>query len=137
MAERLLLLAALTAIAAALWWVAARRRRPAPTPATGVNGWTLIYFWGPHCAACAALKRTLEVLMQENDQWLQLRTVHAINERDEASRWGVWTVPTIFLVDDMGRTAYWQSGAVSPAELRRVLAVHQPESVHTEGAPHG
>ena len=91
------------------------------------TGGTLLYFWGPRCAACAAAKPIITDLTRDVPQ-LCVRVIDATTEAAEARQWYVSTVPTLILLNDAGQITYRASGALSLQRLRAALGIHGPES---------
>jgi thioredoxin 1 len=109
-------------VARYLWQGSARATPPAPS-----SGHTLIYFWGPRCAACASAKPIIAELVRASP-WLRLRDIDATAQPHEAQKWGVLTLPTLILLDDTGRIAYRACGAISPRRLHDEVRTHCPRS---------
>lgn len=68
-----------------------------PLPAGSADGPTVLYFYGPGCAACASQRRALDLLGERRR--LNVVPVDAAREPALASWAGVMTVPTTAIVD--------------------------------------
>jgi len=86
---------------------------------------TIVYFTTPTCAPCR-LQQTpildrLQMEMGENN----LRTVRidASEDPETAARWGVFSVPTTFVLDETGQPRNVHNGVVGIETLREELRV--------------
>lgn len=64
------------------------------------QGAYLLDFWGPGCAPCIDLNRTLETLETEYKDRLTFIKINADDELDIASEMGVRGLPTLVLIRD-------------------------------------
>lgn len=81
---------------------------------------TIVYFTTPTCAPCK-LQQTpnLERLHRElGDEGLQIIRVDATKDPDAAGRWGVFSVPTTFIIDHTGKPRHVHNGVVSVEKLK-------------------
>lgn len=129
MLERLLFALALTAVGFAAWqaftrWQLARARQTNdPLLADVPDGTrTIVYFTTPTCAPCRLqVTPLLDTLKKEMGDTLHVVRVDAATQPDVASRWGVLTVPTLFILDASGAPKHVHNGVVSAATLRAEL----------------
>jgi thioredoxin 1 len=84
------------------------------------KGEFLVDFWGPSCAPCVDLNRTLEALEGEYKSRLMFVKVNADDEVDIAAQYGVRGLPTILLVQD-GKIVNRWIGMMSAATLKARL----------------
>jgi thiol-disulfide isomerase/thioredoxin len=83
----------------------------------------ILYFTTPTCAPCR-LQQTpaLERLKRELGDAVYVVRVDASEQPDAASRWGVISVPTLFVLGRDGAARHVHNGVVSDGVLRRELA---------------
>lgn len=95
-----------------------------PLLANGKSGVpTIVYFTTPTCAPCR-LQQTpvLEQLQRELDEdHLRLIRVDATEDPDAADRWGVFSVPTLFVLDAQGQPRSVFNGVVGLEKLKQEL----------------
>lgn len=86
---------------------------------------TIVYFTSPTCAPCLAQQKpALRVLLSDLGEGVQVIEVDASAEPEAASRWGVMSVPTTFVLDAQGQPRQVNHGLVGADKLRRqVLAI--------------
>lgn len=84
---------------------------------------TIVYFTTPTCAPCRLqLKPALDRLQaQLGDDGLQVIAVDATENPDIADRWGVFSVPTTFVLDQSGQPKRVYNGVVSEAQLKQQI----------------
>jgi len=81
---------------------------------------TIVYFTTPDCAPCRLQQTpTLNRLQTELGDRMRVIRVDATEDPDAADRWGVMTVPTLFLLDGSGQPRGVHNGVVGEAQLRR------------------
>lgn len=81
-----------------------------------------LIFGSPQCAPCVyAQKPAAGRLMKELGEAIQLLEVDVTREPSLAERYGVVSLPTIFLFDAEGRPRHVNHGFVSADELRRQI----------------
>lgn len=85
---------------------------------------TLVYFTTPTCGPCR-LRQTpiLEMLKQEAGEQFQVIRVDATADPDAATRWGVFSVPTTFVLAADGKPRRVFNGVVSADVLRREIGL--------------
>lgn len=87
---------------------------------------TIVYFTTPTCAPCR-LQQTpvLEQLRRElDDDHLRLIRVDATENPEAADRWGVFSVPTLFVLDSQGQPRSVFNGVVGLEKLKQELQVN-------------
>ena len=131
MIERLLIILALaTLLALSLRllrrWQIVRAARIAPADPLlaalrpGVPA--ILYFTTPTCAPCRTRQRpTIQSLLAELGDRLQVIEVNAAEQLDAAQRWGVLSIPTTFVLDGEGRPRAINSGVAGLETLRGQL----------------
>lgn len=83
---------------------------------------TIVYFTTPTCAPCRLQQTpTLERLKGELGDALHVVRVDATEQPDAASRWGVVSVPTLFILGADGAPRHVHNGVVSAAVLKQQL----------------
>lgn len=84
---------------------------------------TIVYFTTPTCVPCRLhLKPALERLQaQLGNEGLQVIAVDATENPDAADRWGVFSVPTTFVLDQEGQPKRVYNGVVSEAQLKQQI----------------
>ena len=82
-----------------------------------------LIFGSPHCAPCVhAQKPAAKKLESELGAAIQLIEVDVTEEPSLAERYGVVSLPTVFLFDASGKPRRVNHGCVSADELRRQIA---------------
>ena len=80
----------------------------------------LLYFTTPTCAPCKTVQRpAIQRLQEIAGSRLEVVEIDASAQPDLASQWGVWSVPTTFLIDSSGRPRHVNNGATSAEKLLR------------------
>lgn len=78
----------------------------------------ILYFTTPDCAACKAIQKPALARIQERlGDRLQVIEVNALEQPELASRWGVLSVPTTFVIDPQGKLRYVNHGATRAEKL--------------------
>ena len=131
MIERLLIAIILVAVGAAAYHLLTQRQlgranqhAPAdPLLADAPSGRpVIVYFTTPTCAPCRLQQTpTLQRLQQELGERLHVVRVDATQQPDAAQRWGVFSVPTTFVLDQHGRARGVHNGIVDSETLKREL----------------
>lgn len=131
MLERLLIFAAIAVIAVIVWkvWNRAALKRIATRPAVdpvltqtpeGVP--VILYFTTPQCAPCRTQQKPALVRLQaELGGRIEIVQVDATVESDAADRWGVFSVPTTFVLDSARKPRHVNRGVASADQLKRQL----------------
>ncbi|HEX2618799.1 MAG TPA: thioredoxin family protein [Phototrophicaceae bacterium] len=87
---------------------------------------TIVYFTTPTCVPCQLQQTpTLKRLKEETGEHLQVIRVDATEDPDAASRWGVFSVPTTFVLDADGKPRSVFNGVVSAEVLRKEIGLNQ------------
>lgn len=132
MIERALLALVLAAVGFVLYRLYTRRQmgkavvviQSDPALANGKPGVpTIVYFSTPTCAPCR-LQQTpiLDQLRREmGDERLRLICVDASEDPDVADQWGVFSVPTLFVLDAEGQPRSVFNGMVGLEKLKQEL----------------
>lgn len=78
----------------------------------------IVYFTTPDCAACKAVQRpALLKIQQQLGSQVQIIEIDAQSRPDLASRWGVLSVPTTFILDAQGILQHVNHGATRAEKL--------------------
>lgn len=129
MVERALLVLVLLALGVVAYQLCKRRQvrlaaAAAPTDPL-LNDWqpgtpAIVYFTTPTCAPCRLQQTpTLTRLQQELGDGLHLIRVDATENPEAAERWGVFSVPTTFVLDPRGQPHRVYNGVVDGETLKR------------------
>jgi len=130
MIERLLLVVALVGIGILIYRLVTLRhvRRVAEAPRDALLAGlrdgvpTIVYFTTPQCMPCKTQQMpALQTLQTELGDGLQVVRVDATEQPDAAERWGVFSVPTTFILDLHGQAREVNYGVADAAKLRRQL----------------
>jgi thiol-disulfide isomerase/thioredoxin len=77
---------------------------------------TLVYFTTPTCAPCRTVQRpAIERLKQVAGDRLQVIEIDAESQPELARQWGVFSVPTTFVLDAQGKPRHVNHG-VTPVD---------------------
>jgi thioredoxin-like negative regulator of GroEL len=83
---------------------------------------TIVYFTTPNCAPCRLQQTpTLQRLQSELADRMQVVRVDASEQPEIAERWGVFSVPTIFVLGPDGQPRSVHNGVVDSETLKRAL----------------
>ncbi len=84
---------------------------------------TILYFTTPTCVACKTAQtpaiQSVQTTLGQNS--LRVIQIDAVEQPDAASRWGVFTAPTTFIIDASGQTIAVNRGTADAATLLRQL----------------
>jgi thioredoxin 1 len=72
-------------------------------PDSAVGSPSLLYFRSENCAPCVAQGRHLEILEDKLGDNISIMKVDVDRERELAQEYGVFTLPTTFLLDSNGK----------------------------------
>lgn len=87
----------------------------------------ILYFTTTSCVTCKAAQRpALRRLQERMGEGLEVVEVDAQERPDLASRWGVLSVPTTFVIDEQGQLRYVNHGV---ARLEKLI--HQLSDIHS------
>ena len=132
MIERLLLTLFLFAVGIAVYRLYCRRQMRCAEAQSQVDPLlidrvpgipTIVYFTTPTCAPCR-LQQTpvLDRLMADmGADGMRLIRVDATVDPDAAARWGVFSVPTLFVLDQAGQPRKVFNGVVGLEQLKQEL----------------
>lgn len=85
---------------------------------------TVVYFTTETCGPCKTQQTpTLNLLKTELGDGLHVVRVDAETDPDAATRWGVMTVPTLFVLNPDGTPRKVYNGVVSAAALKQELTI--------------
>lgn len=85
---------------------------------------TIVYFTTPGCMTCkTAQQPALQRLQQALAGRLHVVQVDASQHPDAATRWGVQTAPTTFVLDSSGKPIAVNNGFADEALLRKQLNI--------------
>ncbi len=83
---------------------------------------SILYFTTPDCVACKTIQRpALQRLKERLGDHLQVVEIDAQERPDLASRWGVLSVPTTFVIDETGQLRHVNHGATRAEKLLEQL----------------
>ena len=90
----------------------------APLPGRKPGIPAVLYFTTPNCAPCKTVQRpALQRLQAHLGDRLQIIEVDAAAQPELASRWGVLSVPTTFIIDARGQLRHVNHGATRAEKL--------------------
>ena len=99
----------------------AQLRTPGLLPDLGPlrpGAFTLVYFTTPSCVPCKTIQRpAINQVSQMLGDELQVFEFDATQHPDLASRWGVLSVPTTFLIDKNGKVRHVNHGVKRTEQL--------------------
>jgi thiol-disulfide isomerase/thioredoxin len=132
MIERLLLILVLLLIGFAAYRLCVRRQMQRAAAAVNHDPLlgepqpglpTIVYFTTPTCAPCRFQQTpVLEQLQREiGPEHMRLIRVDATQDPDAAARWGVFSVPTLFVLDGDGQPRKVFNGVVGLETLKSEL----------------
>jgi len=83
----------------------------------------IVYFTTPTCAPCRTLQSpALAQLKADPDTRVQIIQIDATEQTDVADRWGVFSAPTTFVLDQHHVVHHVNRGVASAETLKRQLA---------------
>jgi thiol-disulfide isomerase/thioredoxin len=82
----------------------------------------VVYFTTPHCVVCRTQQQpALQALEQTVSKPIQIIKIDATKQPELATRWGVMSVPTTFVMDGSGKTLAINHGVADVHKLRRQI----------------
>ena len=82
----------------------------------------ILYFTTPTCIPCRTVQQpALARLQAELGEALQVIKIDATEQPDDASRWGVFSAPTTFIIDELGKTRAINHGVADYDTLKRQI----------------
>jgi thiol-disulfide isomerase/thioredoxin len=82
------------------------------------DAFTLVYFTTPTCAPCKTVQRpAIQKLTQTLGSALHVIEIDTTERPDLASRWGVMSVPTTFVIDPNGKLRHVNHGVTRAEQL--------------------
>lgn len=89
------------------------------------NRLQLLYFRSEHCAPCVIQAHYLEQLAQHWNGNLAIQKIDTDAEPDKAQQYGVFTLPTTILVDNVGKIRQINYGLTNVQKLSMQVASMQ------------
>jgi thiol-disulfide isomerase/thioredoxin len=78
----------------------------------------LLYFTTPYCAPCKTIQRpAIQQLKERFGEQVQVVEIDASEHPDVASHWGVFSVPTTFIIDAVGNPRHVNHGVATVDKL--------------------
>jgi thioredoxin 1 len=122
MIERLLITIMLVALSGAAYYMlrswhirrASQGLSPEGQPA-------VLYFRSDHCLPCQTQAHYLEQAIADFSGRLAVNRIDTDDEPEQAARYGVFTLPTTLVVDELGQVKYVNYGVTAARTLRRQL----------------
>lgn len=131
MSERLIFAIFLIALGCAGWLIFNRvsvRRLAGRTPTDPLlrglrpGAPAIVYFTTPFCDPCRTQQMpALARLQNELGEAIQIVQVDAVEQPEDADRWGVFSAPTTFVLDGAHRPRHVNRGVASADMLKRQL----------------
>lgn len=82
----------------------------------------IVYFTTPMCQPCKTMQApAIQRVASELGNGVQIFRVDATQEVEAAERWGVFSVPTTFILDGQGRAREVNYGVADAEKLKRQL----------------
>ena len=109
------------------WWMNQRLLSRAQTNGHALIGKlphkpVIVYFTTPDCVPCKTIQRpALNQLSNAMGDKLEVIEIDATQRPDLASEWGVFSVPTTFLLNDRGEARYVNNGVARIEKLMEQL----------------
>lgn len=79
----------------------------------------LLYFRSDHCAPCVTQSRLLQQLPEQFTEQITIEQIDAEMERETAATFGIFTLPTILLLDRQGSIRHVNYGLTDAGKLAR------------------
>ncbi|MBN1966992.1 MAG: thioredoxin family protein [Anaerolineae bacterium] len=90
----------------------------------------ILYFTSPTCAPCKAQQQpALRALQADLGDGVQIVEVNALDDPAAATRWGVLSVPTTFVLDPHGQPREVNYGVAGADKLKRQVAKAAAQAV--------
>lgn len=122
MVDRLLLALIIVATSAAIYLVWQRAMLRQASAATVPNGRpTILYFRSEACAPCVVQARFLQQLKEQLGDAVHIERIDADFDRERASRYRVFTVPTTLVIDGRGEVRHANYGLAPVRKLAEQL----------------
>jgi thiol-disulfide isomerase/thioredoxin len=87
------------------------------------DAFTLVYFTTPTCVPCKTVQRpAIQKLSQLLGNALHVVEIDATENPELASRWGVMSVPTTFVIDPSGKLRHVNHGVTRAEQL--LMQIH-------------
>ncbi|MBK8784243.1 MAG: thioredoxin family protein [Anaerolineales bacterium] len=95
------------------------------------GAFTLVYFTTPTCVPCKTIQRpAIQTLSQKLGNTLRVVEIDATEKPEVASRWGVMSVPTTFVIDPHGKLRHVNHGVTRTEKFLKQIygADHVPSA---------
>ncbi len=123
--DRLLLALAITTFGLALYWLYNRllvvkaRSNYSELPAYRPGVPAILYFTTPECLPCKTVQKPAlkQIAERFGNECLTIIEINAQEQPDLASRWGVLSVPTTFILDRRGDLKHVNHGVTRAEKL--------------------
>lgn len=90
----------------------------------------IVYFTSPTCVPCKTVQGpAIQRLKAELGEQVQVYCVDASDDTETADRWGVFSVPTTFILDGQGQPRDVNHGVADATKLK-----HQLQAVNTSSS---
>jgi thioredoxin 1 len=128
MVERLLIALALAAAGAAAFWLFRRlQMRQASAASAAAGKPALLYFRSDTCAPCVTQARFVKQVEGQFGDRIAVEKVDAGLDPAAAERYGVFTLPTVLVVDARGTVRFANYGLTEPNKLAGQLRAVEPQ----------
>jgi thiol-disulfide isomerase/thioredoxin len=111
------------------WYILNRAQKKGLTQTQNLPGArpgvpAILYFTSPDCVPCKTVQRpALQKLKDRLGDRLQVIEVNTQENPDLATRWGVLSVPTTFIIDRQGKLLFVNHGATRTEKLLEQMHV--------------
>lgn len=86
------------------------------------GAFVLVYFTTPNCVPCKTVQRpAIQQISQRLGSALQVMEIDATQKPEIASRWGVLSVPTTFIIDPHGKVRHINHGVTRAEQLLKQI----------------
>jgi thiol-disulfide isomerase/thioredoxin len=86
------------------------------------GAYVLVYFTTPNCVPCKTIQRpAIQQISQHLGSALQVMEIDATQKPEIASRWGVLSVPTTFIIDPHGKVRHINHGVTRAEQLLKQI----------------
>jgi thiol-disulfide isomerase/thioredoxin len=85
----------------------------------------IVYFWSEACAPCKAVQSPAvkQLVSKLGPNGVQIVEINALEHPELADAWGVFGLPTTFIVDSSGQPRHVNHGVARVEKLERQLAM--------------
>ncbi|MCX8024994.1 MAG: thioredoxin family protein [Thermanaerothrix sp.] len=116
------------------WLLWRAQRGPLKPPGFRTGKPAILYFTTPECVPCKTLQRpALQRVREQLGETLQVIEINAYDYPQLADQWGVFSIPTTFVLDAQGHPRFVNRGVARAEQLLHQIAqvCHEREG----GAP--